>query len=627
MKIQSVSIKNFRSLKDVRIDFDQITTFVGPNGTGKSTVLKALDWFFNGSKYGDLTSGDVYFGDTASQIEVQVTFSGLTRADRVALGKYAVDGIDSFTAWKTRLTSGEEVLSANAKSYPPFTKVRTAANATEKRAYYAGLRESEPELGLPEAKTGPKIDEALTAWEASNVDQLQNVPEVQTNFFGFNGNATMSGLFDYVLVTADLRAAEEAQDSKSSVIGRILERTIDRSAADAKIAAIVERSQREQQLVFRSTFGEQLDSINAELNKVVETYSPGRSVQVTPADIELRAPRTTFVVGIRDGLNETPVERQGHGFQRTLLISALQMLAQSNASESDGVICLAIEEPELFQHPIQAQTFAKVLRALAEDETKKIQVAYATHSSYFIEAQCFHQIRRMTRSLDPQPIVSVHSATLDQVKDRLGGTIKASSVLSQLDLTISNQLSTAVFADFALLVEGTTEMAVIYGIGDRDRPGSLEASGLSIVPVSGKMNIPLAHAILAEIGVPVFAMFDADSGAEARAIAKGKSQKDIASERSSNVSANRKLLNYFGAEASDFPAQDVYDHFAVLDDHLETLFEAEWPEWNVALASIEAKTEAQTRKNSQAYRAATVRAKGEAPEILRQIVDRAVQRR
>ncbi|WP_430489910.1 AAA family ATPase, partial [Burkholderia sp. BCCCDS04] len=48
MKIQSVRIKNFRTLKDVAIPFDSITTFIGPNGAGKSTVLRALDWYFNG---------------------------------------------------------------------------------------------------------------------------------------------------------------------------------------------------------------------------------------------------------------------------------------------------------------------------------------------------------------------------------------------------------------------------------------------------------------------------------------------------------------------------------------------------------------------------------------------------
>jgi len=60
MKIQSVQIKNFRTLVDVAIPFDSVTTFIGPNGAGKSTVLRALDWFFNG-KPGSLSEADCSF--------------------------------------------------------------------------------------------------------------------------------------------------------------------------------------------------------------------------------------------------------------------------------------------------------------------------------------------------------------------------------------------------------------------------------------------------------------------------------------------------------------------------------------------------------------------------------------
>jgi putative ATP-dependent endonuclease of OLD family len=55
----------------------------------------------------------------------------------------------------------------------------------------------------------------MTTWEASHTDQLVDAPEsLQTNFFGFNSGGKMSGLFDFVLVTADLRASEESIDGK-----------------------------------------------------------------------------------------------------------------------------------------------------------------------------------------------------------------------------------------------------------------------------------------------------------------------------------------------------------------------------------------------------------------------------
>lgn len=623
MKIQSVHIKNFRTLKDVTIPFDSVTTFIGPNGAGKSTVLRALDWFFNG-KPGSLTEKDCSFGVTTENIEVQVTFTDLTDKDREALGKYARGGVATFTAWKRRSPDGSEVLSANAKGFPEFNAIKAAGGATAKKDLYANLRSSHSDLNLPAANTGTAVDQAMTTWESSHTDQLVDAPEaLQTNFFGFNSGGKMSGLFDFVLVTADLRASEESTDGKSSIIGRILERSVDRTAADEAIAKIVEESREKQQKVYEEKFKAQLDAMTTQLNAVVTSYSPGRAVTVSPAEVELKAPRTTFNVAVQDGATQTAVERQGHGFQRTLLISALQLLAQSGAASAEGVICLAIEEPELYQHPIQAHTFAKVLRSLAEDATKRVQVTYATHSPYFLEARHFNQVRRLTRSSDQMPVVTVHFATVADVKAKLSGILGADTVDRKLDSIVANDLAVALFANRAFLVEGTTESSVFYGIGDKTSLGSLEATGLSIVPVGGKTMIPLAHAILTLIGIPVFALFDSDGGFEARAKAKGKKQDKIDDERNNHVAANRLMLKYFGRTEEDFPSASVAEDVAIFEDHLETFLSANWHEWVSACNDVEAAAGISLVKNQFAYRTATLKAEGAVPEMLLQILSKA----
>lgn len=284
MKIQSVGIKNFRTLKNMNIVFDSVTTLIGPNGTGKSTVLRALDWFFNGGKNCELADKDCSFGDVGEDIEVRVTFSDLTDRDHEALGKYAPTEATTFTAWKKRYTDRSEVLSANLKSYPPFAEIRCKSSATERKTAYSQLRLDDTSLGLPTWTNQEVALDTMTAWEANNTDKLVEAPDnLQTNFFGFNSNGKMSGLFDFVLVTADLRASEEAQDSKASIIGRILERSIDRSAADEEIKKIVDESRKAQQRICDEKFGVQLESIKAHLNQVVSSYSPGRSVCVVPA--------------------------------------------------------------------------------------------------------------------------------------------------------------------------------------------------------------------------------------------------------------------------------------------------------------------------------------------------------
>lgn len=47
IKIDSISIKNFRSIKNITIDVSDMNVFVGLNDAGKSNIIKALNLFFN----------------------------------------------------------------------------------------------------------------------------------------------------------------------------------------------------------------------------------------------------------------------------------------------------------------------------------------------------------------------------------------------------------------------------------------------------------------------------------------------------------------------------------------------------------------------------------------------------
>ena len=51
MKLKEISIENFRGYKSmVTVTFEDLTAFVGKNDIGKSTILEALDIFFNDGK-------------------------------------------------------------------------------------------------------------------------------------------------------------------------------------------------------------------------------------------------------------------------------------------------------------------------------------------------------------------------------------------------------------------------------------------------------------------------------------------------------------------------------------------------------------------------------------------------
>lgn len=72
MKIYKVYIQNFRGYKDkVEIYLENLTTLIGKNDVGKSTILEALDIFFNNRK---LEKSDVNLSSDTDKIIIGVVF-------------------------------------------------------------------------------------------------------------------------------------------------------------------------------------------------------------------------------------------------------------------------------------------------------------------------------------------------------------------------------------------------------------------------------------------------------------------------------------------------------------------------------------------------------------------------
>ena len=87
MRLRQVRIEGYRCLEDVTVDFGPLTTLLGSNSTGKSSVLKALRFFFDGEA---LTVDDVFSQRKDNCVSVQATFDDLSSADRDVFGVYAL---------------------------------------------------------------------------------------------------------------------------------------------------------------------------------------------------------------------------------------------------------------------------------------------------------------------------------------------------------------------------------------------------------------------------------------------------------------------------------------------------------------------------------------------------------
>src|ERR1700722_15893729 len=154
--MRRIAIKNYRCLEDVEIVFSDITTLIGANGVGKSSVLRALDWYFNGGKSSGLTEEDVRIGASQRRIEVEVEFGDLTEYDRPVLGGSLVldDATDAHAIIGRSWEAGSASCWAHGRVFPLFADIRAAESARDRVQHYRQFRVDHQDLELPSASSG-----------------------------------------------------------------------------------------------------------------------------------------------------------------------------------------------------------------------------------------------------------------------------------------------------------------------------------------------------------------------------------------------------------------------------------------------------------------------------------------
>lgn len=623
MRIKTVEIENFRSAKRLVCDFGSVTSLIGPNGAGKSNILRALDWFFNGAK-DSLSPDDVHRGsvggdENGPRVRVRVDFEDLTERDREALGpRYCPDSETSaFTVWRS-WKNGEEKITAKAFAYPDFEAVRACASAADKRAAYNEIRTGNPTLGLPSCSSAGAVEEAMSEWERAHPDLLEEAEVSDTHFFGIGGQGKLSELFDFVFVSADLRAADETSPSRDSLISRILHRVVRRDDFDKATARLAAEFAVRYESLAAEHLGEQLDGLSVELSTEVSNYSLGRSIHLRQGPALLKPTPAAVLVQVSEQATETPVTLQGHGFQRTLLLAALTVLSRRKRSgEGAGQMFLAIEEPELFQHPTQARAFASVLRNIASDPGQQTQVAYATHSPYFVHPAFFDEVRRISTVMPPSSdhgYAQVTQATVEDAEEALAGVLDARSLARRWDQVCLKYLPEALFAEGVILVEGDEDAAILEGVGSR--VNELAVNGYCVAPVSGKSNMFIPFVILKLLGIPALMVVDNDSGCAERMREAGRTEQKIAEAVEAVKASNRKLCAFVGVAEVDYPVGLVGEGLVFVPDTLETLLASELPGWDLARKEIIEQGRGVEGKNAATYALAARECRDEPGETL-----------
>ncbi len=582
MFIEKVEIENFRSIKSAVINLNAVTAILGRNGVGKSTVLYALETFYNvGAQYSHLDYYNHHIENTT--IRIRVTFSDL-RADALQEFSSYISG-GKLTVTKSITSGGVRYLGATPQ-IPEFARLRGLAAAEKRR----GLVEFVGQGGVPGFPDVPRrsedVDQAMAQYEAEHPELTVPI-ERETTFFGPRnvGGGKLDKYTKFVLVPAVRDANSETE--KRGAIMQLLDLIVSRSIASRDDFRDFKQQfeERARQLYGKENLPELME-LGRLVSQRLALYAPG--AELTIEFDELKAPTIPLpdaVVAVSEDGFRAPVRYSGHGLQRALILALLEQLSLTqpastsrSAEQEDSQpdvprlpdLILAVEEPELYLHPARSRYLAKILRGLASADRGQpppgTQIVYATHSPYFVEVEHFDEVRmcRKASAGEGEPrVTSLISFSRLQAAQRLAeisgrniADFTARTFVTRAAPILNSLVNEGLFADVAVVVEGESDVAALWAmqtvLGQR-----WDEMGIVVVPAGGKNNIDRIVVAFQGFGIPTYFMFDGDR--------RG----------SEGASANRALLRLGGVDVEDYPPTTISHSCAVFEDDLEGYLRSE----------------------------------------------------
>lgn len=352
MKINKIRIKNFRGIKNSGIiELGNLNALVGKNDAGKSSILHAIDEFYNENK---ILEGHRYFGAGDEATEIEIWFGGV---ELEAIPKVLLD----------------------QDGYLHVKKKANSIGETYKQSI----------ITLDFAKTEYKnMFQMTTAKQGTIFRSLgKEVPDEMNR----------EVLFDLVneLVDIETSYVEEEYEIKSSMIKEIIKSLYPQFSlflADTSLDTSTSSFQNQFKKIVTNAIEAHIQEFSNLQNEVDLTLTNeirkiGQFMSTHYSGMTDLKPDITYewqklvdfdVIMKDDQGYEINIANKGTGIQRLFMVSYFQYLAEQT-SENEKSYIFVIEEPETFLHPGAQRTLLDSLKRIAEVH----QVIISTHSPVF----------------------------------------------------------------------------------------------------------------------------------------------------------------------------------------------------------------------------------------------------
>jgi len=512
-----------------------VTGITGKNDAGKSSILEALDIFFEGGEI-TLEKDDFNVDEPDGLVEIRCVFDSLPaeividEANRTTVqAEYLVNSSGDLEILKRYKRSAPKdpivCLIADHPTEAGFEDLHTLKiNDLKRRARDRGVDEGD----VSDARASAAWRRAI--WSKAS-DLKKQARELEINKFAGDSKTIQDKLFRQMPLLALFKSDRESKDNDPQAKNPLQEAV---KQAQAELRAQIDAIQGEIQ-------NRVLERAQKTLEKLRE-MDPSLASQLVPRF--KKAPSWTFDFAL-DGENGIPINKRGSGVRRLILLNFFRAESERKITDRNAPsVIYAFEEPETSQHPSNQEM---LVRALVEVGAKdNCQVLVTTHVPALAGLLPVSGLRLAEKTTAGTQIQFGTDSVVDRIAQSLGVLI---------DPRASR-------AKGLLLVEGPSDVVFLRHTAEQLKaggylPATLEERGLLPVSIGGcdLLKHWIAKRIAEQFNIPWALFLDSDSGTPENGKNVAQVQAFKESGRKAYVTRKREPENYILPEV-------VFPHIA-----------------------------------------------------------------
>lgn len=369
MKLEKVIIENFRGYKE-RTEFvieDTLTGLIGKNDAGKSTVLEALEIFFNNEQV-KIESNDKNVFSRDADIRISCVFSSLpetlvidstsqtTLSSEFLLNSDGLLEIEKVFDSSNKKPSETVFIVANYPNNDGLSDLHLVKQAELKKRMKA---RSIDELSI-DMRSNVNLRRAL--WDSESLEfSLTKIPVNKED-----AKATWESLGKYLPIFALFKSDRGSNDQDSEV----------QDPMKLAVTQALAEVQDELEQIKQKVRDKAIDVAQRTIEKLSEMDSR-LAEDLIPDFTKEPDWKGLFKLSLASEQG-IPLNKRGSGVRRLILLNFFRAAAEKKSNnELTQHIIYAVEEPETAQHPSNQEMLIKALLSLADKPT--CQVLLTTH--------------------------------------------------------------------------------------------------------------------------------------------------------------------------------------------------------------------------------------------------------